>query len=504
MLRKGQLNEALGLYNEAAIWAPCKAWDSPELAAACACRGAASYQLGNHLVALEDVYYAMQTVSFNGGIRFKTECRLKAAHRGEAARQSLLAIKDFLGGLEASGFQEEQKEEVRWIIEGVMERVEKEGGHDKVIRGPTKVNKVAHSHRHLPSLSSALRVAHRPRDIQEGEVVAMEAASASRLLPLPSLSSRCCHCIAAVQIVFPCLTCTAVVFCSRDCRAAAAAPSISGNGKRGAHHQWECSWALTDLALEGVEGRQLACARFWLAARLFTQRRVGWMVDKQELLQGGDALHNVDSNDPGEEDGDEENQEMVENPLDVDEEEKMYEDVFNLVSHTNPSITQEVGEDFQLKHTTIAILLLCMLERVGWLENFSCKGWSAEKEVIAKQLLLALAVVRCFPSQFLTQPTLFVRFNGQPIKGPDGSSIGQALEPSLALANHACDPAMRRENVDTKAILVMSKGLRRGEEASVNYLPGKVHSQEERRSLLRRDYWFSCQCTVCQDSEEDF
>ena len=408
MLRKGRLKEALSLYNQAVIWAPYKAWDSPELAAACACRGAASYQLGNHLVALEDVYYAMQTVSFNGGIRFKTECRAKAAHRGEEEKQSLLAIKDFLAGLEASGFEEEQKEEVRWIIEAVLERVEKGGGEDKIVEGPSKVNEVANPHRHLPSLSSALRVAHRPkigrhfiatRDVAEGEVVAMEAAAASRLLPLPSLSSRCCHCIAFAHIVFPCLTCTAVVFCSRACRAAAAAPPISGNGKRGAHHQWECSWALTDLALAGVEGRQLACARFWLAARLFTQRRVGWMVDKQELLQGGDALHNVDSNDSGQEDGDEENQEMVENPL--DEEEKMYKDIFNLVSHMNPSITQEVGEEFQLKHTTIAVLLLCMLERVGWLENFSSKGWSSEKEVIAKQLLLALAVVRCFPSQSL-------------------------------------------------------------------------------------------------------
>ena len=108
------------------------------------------------------------------------------------------------------------------------------------------------------------------------------------------------------------------------------------------------------------------------------------MLDNQELLQGGDTLHNVDSN------------ESVENPL--DEEEKMYKDVFNLVSHTNPSITQEVGEEFELKHTTIAILLLCMLEQVGWLENFSSDGWSRDKEVIAKQLLLALAVVRCFPS----------------------------------------------------------------------------------------------------------
>ena len=126
------------------------------------------------------------------------------------------------------------------------------------------------------------------------------------------------------------------------------------------------------------------------------------MLDKRELLQGGNALHNVDSNDSGEGEGNEENQEKVENP--PDEEEKIYEDIFNLVSHTNPSITQEVGEEFQLKHTTIAILLLFMLEHIRWLENFSCKGWSLEKEAIGKQLLLALAMVRCFSSQCFTQP----------------------------------------------------------------------------------------------------
>ena len=110
-------------------------------------------------------------------------------------------------------------------------------------------------------------------------------------------------------------------------------------------------------------------------------------------------MHNVGSNDSGEEDGNEENQETVENP--PDEEENIYEDIFNLVSHTNPSITQEVGEEFQLNHTAITILLLVMLERVGWLENFSCKGWSLEKEAIGKQILLALAVVRCLSSHFL-------------------------------------------------------------------------------------------------------
>ena len=405
MLRKGRLAEALRLYNEAVIWAPYKAWDSPELAAACVCRGAVSYQQGNHLLALEDVYYAMQTVSFNGGIRFKLQERLKAGQRGEGERQSLLAIKDFLGGLEASGFEREQKEEVRLIIERVLERVDKEGA--EVTEGQRRSKELPNPHPHLPALSSALKVAHRPkvgrhlvatRDIQEGEVVAMEVAAVSRLLPLPSLSSRCGHCLSEAKIAFPCLTCTAVVFCSRECRAAAAAPPISGKGKRGAHHQWECSWALRDLALQGTEGRQLACARFWLAARIFTQRRVRWMLDTRELLHGGDGLHNVDDS-IGENDN-EENQEPMEDPLDEDQ--KMYEDIFNLVSHTNPSITQEVGEDFHLKHTAIAILLLCMLERVGWLENFSCKGWSGEKEEIAKQIFLALALVRWLPSRSVT------------------------------------------------------------------------------------------------------
>ena len=63
---------------------------------------------------------------------------------------------------------------------------------------------------------------------------------------------------------------------------------------------------------------------------------------------------------------------------------------------------------------------------------------------------------------------------------------------------------MRREDVGNKAIFVMSRGLKMGEEATVNYLPGKVHSQEERRALLRRDYWFSCNCPVCQEAVDDF
>ena len=141
----------------------------------------------------------MQTISFNGGLRFKTDCRLKAAQRGEGARQSLLAINDFLGGLEASGFEEGLREELRMILERVLKTVEKKGGVAEPKEKQSRVAKVLTSpHRHIRSLSSAVTVAHRPkvgrhlvasRDIHEGEVVAMESAAASRLLPLDSLAS---------------------------------------------------------------------------------------------------------------------------------------------------------------------------------------------------------------------------------------------------------------------------------------------------------------------------
>ena len=141
----------------------------------------------------------MQTISFNGGLRFKTDCRLKAAQRGEGARQSLLAFNDFLGGLEASGFEEGLREELRMILELVLETVEKKGGVAEPKEKQSRVAKVLTSpHRHIRSLSSAVTVAHRPkvgrhlvasRDIHEGEVVAMESAAASRLLPLDSLAS---------------------------------------------------------------------------------------------------------------------------------------------------------------------------------------------------------------------------------------------------------------------------------------------------------------------------
>ena len=141
----------------------------------------------------------------------------------------------------------------------------------------------------------------------------------------------------------------------------------------------------------------------------------------------------------------------------LDKDQRAYSDVFSLVSHTSPSITQEVGDDFSEEHTVLTNLLLCMLEGCGWLEGHACEGWSRVKEVVAGQLYLALAITR-FNSHTVEQ-----------VVGSQRTSIGQAIHPTLALANHSCQPTLVREDRGRKVVVRAARGLARGEQATTNY-----------------------------------
>ena len=308
----------------------------------------------------------------------------------------------------------------------------------------------------LPALSSALEVAYKPevgrhlvatRDIGVGEVVAVEEATLcrwaiftgetlilakirkvtfARLLPTPALASTCCHCLLESFAPLPCPTCAAVSFCSQSCQ----------NAALSSHHRWECSWALGDLATTGNQGEELACSSLWLAVRALTQKPVNWMIKNKELFRGRDPRY------AGEDD------------VGLNKEQAAYKRLFSLVTHLEPSLQQKAGEGMVEKHTVLAVLFLCLLERSGWLEEHGKTGWTESKEVIAGQLFHLLAVVKFNTHQVLilvktVQPNLFLLQVGQFDQfclktGYTASSIGQAVRPSLAFANHSCNPNMVR------------------------------------------------------------
>ena len=78
----------------------------------------------------------------------------------------------------------------------------------------------------------------------------------------------------------------------------------------------------------------------------------------------------------------------------LDKEQAAYKRLFSLVTHLEPSLHQKAGEGMAEKHTVIAVLFLCLLERSGWLEEHGKTGWTEAKEVIAGQLFHLLAVVK--------------------------------------------------------------------------------------------------------------
>ena len=102
------------------------------------------------------------------------------------------------------------------------------------------------------------------------------------------------------------------------------------------------------------------------------------MIQNKQLFRGRDPRYAGGEDDEG-----------------LDKEQAAYKRLFSLVTHLEPSLQQKAGEGMAEKHTVLAVLFLCLLERSGWLEEHGKKtGWTEVKEVIAGQLFHLLAVVK--------------------------------------------------------------------------------------------------------------
>ena len=76
--------------------------------------------------------------------------------------------------------------------------------------------------------------------------------------------------------------------------------------------------------------------------------------------------------------------------------------------------------------------------------------------------------------------------------------IGCALEPTLVLLNHSCDPSMLRVNTGSSTLGYASRDIKVGEEITDCYcFTYDITPEEERRPQLDRKYKFSCQCRAC-------
>ena len=79
--------------------------------------------------------------------------------------------------------------------------------------------------------------------------------------------------------------------------------------------------------------------------------------------------------------------------------------------------------------------------------------------------------------------------------------VGCALEPSLVLLNHSCDPTMIRVNTGSSTLCFASRDIKAGEEITDGYsFSYDITGGEERRRYLADKYQFSCSCPACEQA----
>ncbi|XP_050719553.1 SET and MYND domain-containing protein 4-like isoform X3 [Eriocheir sinensis] len=291
-------------------------------------------------------------------------------------------------------------------------------------------------------------------DIEPGDVLVTEKPFAA-VLNREEYGNHCQKCFKTTKAPIPCKKCSAVLFCSVECR------------QSSYFHTIECS--ILDLLFGS--GMSINC---FLAFRLLTQYPLSYFLDMKEKLQ------------------------EEENPKETTDNKEVYDPadfmrLYQLVCHSQ----HRTPED--LFHRCIMIVfLLKALKKTKYFEGKD--GGSGDKvsdvEVFAGSLLLRFLQIVQFNAHEVSE---FYLLGPKTFDGAKNETLGAAIYPTLALFNHSCHSAQVRYFSGNQVITKAIRNLRKGDIVPENYgqsFPSKKRS--ERKLELADRYWFDCNCEACQ------
>lgn len=91
----------------------------------------------------------------------------------------------------------------------------------------------------------------------------------------------------------------------------------------------------------------------------------------------------------------------------------------------------------------------------------------------------------------------------------DYTNLGKAVYLSASKLNHSCDPNAlvsfgEVQNVCELKIQCIKGPVKEGQEVTISYGPlATKMKKEERRKLLKDNYYFDCQCSACDETNEN-
>ncbi|KAJ1521221.1 hypothetical protein ONE63_002907 [Megalurothrips usitatus] len=448
---------ALQLYNRSLAAAPL---NSKEYSLAIGNRSAVNWSLGFIDACLSDIDQALQS-GYPNELKYKlierqVKCYIKLGMKADAEK----IIKMDLEGAHTKRSQ--QGDSIEALIQN-MQEISKETCADPSVKvgcapkpplsfGVNPEIGCASSAIALKYTEEMGRLMVATKDIAPGDVLVVEQPFASVLLP-DALSTHCYNCLQRCLSPIPCLHCAEVMFCNEKCRSECwerfhsidcpLLPHVYKKvGKMGL-------LALRVLIVASQQGRELKNLYEGVEGMKVPedQRTLGFSVDGQYVSTDYYPIH-------------------------------------YLVGHSN----RRANADLFRRSVTAACLLHCLE---------TCSRFFAEDvndELFYFSGGLLLRHLQSLPCNAHEVSEMIVDAGSF-----ESHEIGAAGYATLSLLNHSCDPNVVRHSYGDWAVLRAIKPIREGEEILDNYgYHHALHSVEERRSQLSKQYFFHCTCPACQ------
>lgn len=397
------------------------------------------------------------------------ERRAKCA---QAQGRHIAATKSYQQAVEALTDTKLELEKREKLLEGFRKALsglpaeDQPGGSDE---GKTeRLPSLASPNPQFPAFSDAIELRSAPgrgrhgvarRPVALGELLAVEQPPVFFLHEETS-GVNCSHCFRESPAPLPSPTCTQTVFCCKDCQQEAMAT----------YHITESKF-MDVLFQHGLRKKE-----WFLALRTVTMRPLSFFLEHQV------GEHNPDY---GVKEGD-----LYDG--------QDFRSLYNLVSHHDQWSFKE--------HAYKAFFSLFFVRCLQKADYFGDKR-SSGQELGVEELLIGSLMIH-----IMEVATMNAHEIGQmEVEGETNwlmaqtKPVGCALEPTLVLLNHSCNPTLLRVNRGTATLCFASRDIAEGEEVTDCYSQAFDSTPlAERQPELLTKYKFGCGCEACAEQWPTF
>ncbi|XP_069705768.1 SET and MYND domain-containing protein 4-like [Periplaneta americana] len=447
--------------------------DPAALSLAFANRSATLFSMGNYKECLKDIEEALK-YNYPNKLLYKLFERQGKCYRIlgrlNSAKTSLEEAINWLSS--ASALSSEKKQVTELELKNLMQKLENFNSEESNFLTDSKETQLPHCsynpNSEIPSASDCVELKYVPefgryiaatRNLEPGDVLVVEKPFASVLLQ-EHFKTHCYNCLQPSVCLIPCFYCSTVMYCSEECRALS----------------WKSNHSIDCLLLPVLQKLDIGKMGF-LALRivitvcnsqgvhsLIKSLEEGCKVERTKGFSSDGTYSSLD-----------------------------YNSIYWLVGNTE----RRGVTDLLRRSITAACILNCvttMTNLFSKIKTTEVDDSNSSLRIVGGLLLRHLQNLPCNAHEV----SELVKTEGPTMW--ESTEIGAAAYAVLSLINHSCDPNVVRHSYGDTAILRAIRPIAKGEQVLDNYgYHYALHGKLERKSQLRSQYFFDCNCVVCEE-----